>query len=259
MKNPKSEIRNPKQNFKQVLNFENLNLDIVSNFVLRASKFFKRFSPQKGQLLVEAVLAIALLGILAGIIGMAVNVSTQSNKASGKKTVATALAQEAIEAVRAIKDNNETTGRGWNKIFIPSDGKGAAKHYYPQIVSNKWQLTFGEETVQKDGVNYTRYLYIDNVCRDARNGGGDIAATGSCNLTTNWDDPSTQYVRITMTASGIPDVVVDEYLTRAKNEVKVWDTDTEFKASGSACSNTKVLNGPGAGADVELSAIGGGC
>src|SRR3989344_2634065 len=169
-----------------------------------------KIQDMRGQLLVEAVLAIALLGVLAGIIGMAVNVSTQSNKASGKRSVAVALAQEAIEAVRAIKDNNEPTGRGWNRIFIPSDGKGAAKHYYPQIVSNKWQLTFGEETVQKDGVDYTRYLYIDNVCRDARNGGGDIVAVGACNQTTNWNDYSTQYIRVIVQASGISAIMVEE-------------------------------------------------
>ena len=223
-----------------------------------------KFQDYRGQLLVEAVLAIALLGVLAGIIGMAVNVSTQSNKASGKRSVAVALAQEAVEAVRAIKDNNEPTGRGWNRIFIPSDGKGAAKHYYPQIVSNKWQLTFGEETIQKDGVDYTRYLYIDNVCRDEKNGGGNIVAIGSCNETTNWDDRSTQFVQVTVTAGGISDIIVEEYLTRAKNEVKVWNTDDNddpntgvgFKSTGASCTNTKIT-GSGAGASVELGS--GGC
>ncbi|TAN58529.1 type II secretion system protein [Patescibacteria group bacterium] len=218
-----------------------------------------------GQLLVEAVLAIALLGILAGIIGMAVNVSTQTNKASGKKTVAVALAQEAIEAVRAIKDNNETTGRGWNKIY--EKNKGSGNTYYPANTvplcgSAIWCLVSGSEEIVKDGVTYTRSLYIDNVCRDAKNGGGDITATGACNETTNFNDPSTQYVRVTVTASGISDIIVEEYLTRAKNETKVWDSDdtipeTTFK-TGATCSSTKVT-GSGTSALIELSSVGGGC
>jgi len=207
-----------------------------------------------GQLLVEAVLAIALLGVLAGIIGMAVNVSTQSNKASGKKTVAVALAQEAIEAVRAIRDNNETTGRGWNKIY--ENNKGSGNIYYPANIvplcgSAIWCLVSGSEEIIKDGVTYTRSLYIDNVCRDEKNGGGNIVAIGSCNETTNWDDRSTQFVQVTVTAGGISDIIVEEYLTRAKNEVKVWDIHGEF--TGGTCSSTKVT---GTG-EVELGS--GGC
>ena len=213
-----------------------------------------KIQDMRGQLLVEAVLAIALLGILAGIIGMAVNVSTQSNKASGKKTVAVDLAQEAIEAVRAIRDNNETTGRGWNRIY--EKNKGSGNTYYPANTvplcgSAIWCLVSGSEEIIKDGVTYTRSLYINNVCRDARNGGGDIVAVGACNQTTNWDDYSTQYVRVTVTAGGISDIIVEEYLTRAKNEVKVWDTQGEF--TGGTCSSTKVT---GTG-EVELGS--GGC
>ena len=214
----------------------------------------------RGQLLVEAVLAIALLGILAGIIGMAVNVSTQSNKASGKKTVAVALAQEAIEAVRAIRDNNKTTGRGWNRIYLPPDGsgdkdasKGDGNLYYIGQSANEWILSTdtANRDIVKDGVTYDRSVVINNVCRDARNGGGDIVAVGACNQTTNWDDYSTQYIKVIVQASGISDIIVEEYLTRAKNEVKVWDTQGEF--TGGTCSSTKVT---GTG-EVELGS--GGC
>lgn len=211
--------------------------------------FLRERTKVRGQLLVEAVLVIALLGVLAGIIGMAVNVSTQTNKASGKKSVAVSLAQEVMETVRAIRDNNDTDGRGWNRIY--EKNKGSSNYYYPQIVSNAWQLTSGSETVTKDGVDYTRFIYIENVCRDAKNGGGNIAAMGTCNGTTNWDDPSTQYIRVAVQASGINDIIIEEYLTRAKNEAKVWDTQGEF--TGGTCSNTKVT---GTG-EVELGS--GGC
>lgn len=214
-----------------------------------------KFQDRRGQLLVEAILAIALLGVLAGIVGMAVNVSTQSNKASGKKTVAVALAQEAIEAVRAIRDNNETTGRGWNRIY--EKNKGSGNIYYPANTvplcgSAIWCLVSGSEEIIKDGVTYTRSLYIENVCRDAPNGGGNIVGVevaGSCNP--NYSDPSTQYVKVTVTASGISGIILEEYLTRAKNEAKVWDTQGEF--TGGTCSSTKVI---GTG-EVELGS--GGC
>lgn len=195
----------------------------------------------RGQLLVEAVLAIALLGVLAGIIGMAVTTSTQTNKASGKKTVATALAQEALEALRAIKDNNETTGRGWNKIYELTEGS----NYKTIKPSNKWELQSGIETITADGVDYSRKVVFDmDIPRDLPNGGGNINAAGSA-------DKSTVKATITVQASGISDIIVEEYLTRAKNEAKAWDTQGEF--TGGTCSSTKVT---GTG-EVELGS--GGC
>ena len=212
---------------------------------------------QRGQLLVEAILAIALVGILAGIIGATVNVSTQSNKAASKRSVAAQLAQESLEALRAIRDTNETTGRGWNKIFIPSNGKGSANLYDPEILANVWVLSSVSapgRTIAKDGVDFIRSLYIENVCRDARNGGGDIVSTGTCNESSNFNDPSTQFIKVTVTASGIPDIIVDEYLTRAKNEIEAWDTKLKFE-TGATCTSTHVNDSTGF---VELKS-GSGC
>ncbi|HLD61922.1 MAG TPA: type II secretion system protein [Patescibacteria group bacterium] len=254
MKNSKSEYRNPKQylnsNIQKPKSFWKFgfgNSEFVSCFVFRALNFYGEFRSQSGQLLVEAVLAIALLGVLAGIIGMAVNVSTQSNKASGKKTVAVALAQEAIEAVRAIRDNNETTGRGWNKIYEKTEG--AEYHVDNTTVAGKWTIQNNAEIITVDGVDYDRKIVFDmDIPRDLPNGGGNINAAGSA-------DKSTIKATVTVTASGISAIIVEEYLTRAKNEVELWDTKAKFEAAGATCSSTHVNDSTGF---VELKS-GSGC
>src|SRR3989338_1191839 len=206
-----------------------------------------KFQDYRGQLLVEAVLAIALLGVLAGIIGMAVNVSTQSNKASGKRSVAVALAQEAVEAVRAIKDNNDTSSRGWNKIYELNEGTD----YKTVKPATLWvlQSESGGETITIDGVDYKRKINFDmDIPRDLPNGGGNINAAGTA-------DKSTIKATITVTASGISAIIVEEYLTRAKNEVELWDTKAKFEAAGATCSSTHVNDSTGF---VELKS-GSGC
>ena len=204
-----------------------------------------KIQDMRGQLLVEAVLAIALLGVLAGIIGMAVNVSTQSNKASGKRSVAVALTQEAVEAVRAIKDNNEPTGRGWNKIYELTEGS----NYKTVKPSNKWELQSGIETITVDGVDYFRKIVFDmDIPRDLPNGGGNINAAGTA-------DKSTIKATITATAGGVSGIIVGEYLTGEKNEVELWDTKAKFEAAGATCSSTHVNDSTGF---VELKS-GSGC
>lgn len=205
-----------------------------------------KFQDHRGQLLVEAILAIALLGVLAGIVGMAVNVSTQSNKASGKKTVAVALAQEAIEAVRAIRDNNETTGRGWNRIYELTEG--SEYHVDNTTVAGKWTIQDNAETIPVDGVDYLRKVVFDmDILRDLPNGGGNINVSGS-------PDKSTIKATVTVTASGISGIILEEYLTRAKNEVEAWDTKLKFE-TGATCTSTHVNDSTGF---VELKS-GSGC
>ncbi len=196
-----------------------------------------------GQLLVEAILAIALIGILAGIIGATVSVSSQANNSAGKRSKGMALAQEAVEAVRAIRDNNDTTSRGWNKLYGLTEGN----EYHPDNNggAGPWSMASSAETLSIDGVSYGRKIVFDkDVLRDQPNGGGNVNTSGT-------SDPSTIKAIVTVTASGIPDIIIEEYLVRSANDTKVWDTQADM--TGGTCSSTTVTSG----GNVELGS--GGC
>lgn len=204
---------------------------------------------QQGQLLMEALLAIAVIGILAGFVTTLVNISVKTNQISGKQSVALALAQEAVIAVRTIKETNDTVSRGWNKIYELVD----TVDYHPDNSGLAWALVSGSEEVVVEGVSYNRKINFDNTIeRDGVNGGGNINASGTA-------DPSTIKAVITVTAEGISGIILEEYITRAKNETKIWNSSDAddasvgdgFKSTGAVCADTAVI-GAGVDANVEL-------
>ena len=137
------------------------------------------FKTKKGMGLIEiiivsAVLSIGLLSIISFLI-----FSRGVTFEAGRKTVAVSLAEEGIEAVRSIRDEN------WSSV-------SASGTYYPVISGNKWILT----VTDPGPINnlYTRVVIIEGVSRDAND---DISGLGSL-------DPDTKKLtsRISWTESG---------------------------------------------------------
>ena len=137
------------------------------------------FKTKKGMGLIEiiivsAVLSIGLLSIISFLI-----FSRGVTFEAGRKTVAVSLAEEGIEAVRSIRDEN------WSAV-------SASGTYYPVISGNKWILT----VTDPGPINnlYTRVVIIEGVSRDAND---DISGSGSL-------DPDTKKLtsRISWTESG---------------------------------------------------------
>lgn len=177
----------------------------------------------KGQILSELLIAIAIGTFLAAIGAQLVAVSLNASKSSEERSQGVGLAQEGMESARAILRGNDATSQGWNRIYFPPDGtgnasssKGNANPYYPQIVSNIWQLTSGIENISLSGKTYARKILIENVCRN--NTGGAIAGVSPCNPGTTTDDPATQKITVIVSKTDMPDVILSAYFTRYFNE-----------------------------------------
>lgn len=168
---------------------------------------------QKGQLLIELLIAITIAALIAGAISGLFFVNFRSSQSSENKNSALLLAQEAMEAIDSIKNNS------WHKIYLPPDGTGDANNdkgvpYYIYNDGSIWKIAKVISSTDDDIVInetvYSRSLYIYNASRDNN---GNITEIGGS------DDPSTQKIKVVVSYEGGKDVILEEYLTRWKNEV----------------------------------------
>lgn len=133
-------------------------------------------SNQKGQSLIEVLLASALLIILMPAIFAGI-LSTREGRAQRKQRInASYLLKETQEEVRIIRE------RGW--ALFASNGT-----YHPERDGNTWTLAAGPETTS----GLTRQLVISDVYRDET---GQISESGtldpstkSVELTVSWNEP----------------------------------------------------------------------
>lgn len=156
---------------------------------------------QKGQVLFEILLAVA---VLVGVVAVSVQlsqVSLQSAKVAGDRTQATNLAREGFEAARAISAEN------WVNFYTITKGS----QYHPEVQSGKWVLISGSESLVVGGETYTRYLVVDNVSRDPST--RDIES----NYNSADDDPSTQKITVTVEKYDTPTISYSQYISRWKN------------------------------------------
>lgn len=111
MINMKSEIRSAKSETISKFEFKDSNLSRISNFEFRASM-------QKGFTIVETLVAIAILMIaIAGPLTIA-NQALGVAVGARNQMIAANLAQETVEYVKNVKDNNLASGNFW-LAFIP--------------------------------------------------------------------------------------------------------------------------------------------
>lgn len=182
------------------------------------SRYRRRKSAQ-GQILIEALIAIAILAVVAGLGTQLVTISMQSIASSKTRGASMRMAQEGIEAVRAIAYGNDNQSQGWNKIYRPPDGTGdpvSSKQgivYHPVLGGTppRWSLMSGIESVTVDGEMYERSIMIENVSRDT------LGAIESSYTPAN-DDPSTQNIIVRVTKQNAPETEIAVYLTRFFNE-----------------------------------------
>ncbi|OGI63102.1 hypothetical protein A2818_01665 [Candidatus Nomurabacteria bacterium RIFCSPHIGHO2_01_FULL_40_12] len=179
---------------------------------------FRKIKTQKGALLLELLIVISLVAVILSVGTNAVFLSLRSNKIGGERDVANALASEVLEAVRAATEEN------WQNIYglIKS-----SQHYQIATSSGKWVLNTGDEAISLNGIDYTRYVTIDNVSRD------DTTRSVQNSYVSADDDPGTQKVTVTVSWSDGNPVVLYEYFFRWKNKV---------------CNQTSWTGGVGSGA-----------
>lgn len=156
----------------------------------------------RGVILVELMLALAILAIIGGLITMTFYAGQRSGRAALKRTQAVQLAQEAIDAAKSVAEEDYIT------LYNLTKGS----NYYPAVSAGKWTLTAGTESIELDGDTFTRAIVIDNVSRD---GSGNIESSYNASN----DDPSTQKMTSTVSVTGQTDVVLKNYYTRWRNTV----------------------------------------
>lgn len=180
--------------------------------------FANKNSGEKGALLLELLVVISLLAIILSVGSQAMLVSMQSGKVSGERDVATALANEALEAVRGVTEEK------WQNIYNLTK---SSQHYQATSTapSGKWSLTTGDEAVVLNGTTYTRYLIIENVLRDTTSRA--IVTSGG------EDDPSTQKITVTVLWPNADAVTISDYFFRWRNRT---------------CNQTSWAGGAGSGA-----------
>lgn len=176
-----------------------------------------------GQILTEIIVAVLVVGILIGLSAQLLNVSLYSLKGSGDRQISTRLAEEIFEGLQAVIFSNTSSTQGWNKIYLPPDGTGDAYNskgknnpYYLIILDNTWQIASGTETITLEDKNYTRYFYIENVCRDEVN--GNISTTTIPCPSGTWEDPGTQKITAVVIPQDQSPFVFSQYFSRLLNE-----------------------------------------
>ena len=160
----------------------------------------------KGSLLLELLISMSILIVIILVGTNAVFLSMKSNEAARERDVVTTLANESLEAVQAVAEEN------WQDIYsLVKD----SQHYYPMLSRSKWILTTtpANETVVFNGKNYKRYVVISNASRnnDSRNI-QDV-------YNSSFDDPSTQKISATVTSPGGYTITAYRYFFQWKNKI----------------------------------------
>lgn len=176
----------------------------------------KKFLNQRGQILIETLLAILIAAIIIGAVASLVVVSMRSSQSSGNKGDAISLAQEGIEALGAVADSD------WHDLYLPPDGAGSAANkgesypYYIYKNGSSWSLSSNaaNRDIVINGVTYSRTIYIYNVNRNTA-GDREIVAVGGA------EDPSTQKVKVVISHPSGQDTALSQYFTRWKNNASV--------------------------------------
>lgn len=104
----------------------------------------------RGQGMLEMIIALGI--IVSGVAGTLSLVSGSLNASNESQTrvVATGLAREAMEAVRAMRDTNWRAGRAWNADLV---GPGNVRTAVPVLqveTQQGWTLNFGAGAMTDD-------------------------------------------------------------------------------------------------------------
>ena len=185
---------------------------------IQHSKFnIPHSSRSRGALLLELLIVTSILAVILSIGSQAVYVSMQSGKTSGESDTAMGLAGEALEQARAVADEK------WQNIYDLTRG---SQYHFVQS-GNKWATSTGSELIPLNTGSFTRYVVVQNICRDTTAGVRNITGitdtdgtATTCTTSTGAFDPSTQKVTVTVSwqGSGSP-VTISDYFIRWRNKV----------------------------------------
>jgi type II secretory pathway pseudopilin PulG len=158
----------------------------------------------KGQLLLEILVVVAVMSTIIGLGSQMIIVSMRSSKSANERNVAMGLMEETFETTKII------AAEKWQNIYDTS--KGSANHYHSTSTNGKWILAAGDASTTINGLIYTGYFITDNVSRDSNK---EIEST----YNSSNDDPSTQKITAYVSWTNGETVTYEEYITRWRNKV----------------------------------------
>src|SRR3989344_113114 len=167
----------------------------------------------KGQSLIEIIIAITIGGMIIGISSGAIVVTLRVNMESRATRITATLIQELSDNIRAF------TKSDWHSLYT-TDPKGSTNPYYLQTGSPTFQIMAGVENSITNNLNFQRRFYVENVCRST-DSLKTLENVAPCALITQQEDPSTQ--KITVAVDWLRDATALKttrsifYVTRTKN------------------------------------------
>ncbi len=180
---------------------------------------YKIKNSQNGQSLIELLTGVAVVSIfLLGAVLVIVSI-LRIGRTNLDNQTAQDISAEILDNVRAISTSN------WQNIY--GLGKGSSSKYYVTSTINGLTIASGTELLTIDNIAYTRYFFVENICRsDSGSGGvGDILdASISSTCVSGTEDPSTQRVtaKVNWLSSGdnesIGDKTLAEIMTHFNNQ-----------------------------------------
>ena len=112
----------------------------------------------KGFLLIEILIAIALAAIFLPAIGLILSFGLNAASGGDKNLTANGLAQEGMEAIYYLKSQNDVN---WDWSSTPVNTDPTIKEYYqPKQVGGVWQLESKTTTPTVTKDPYTRKIEI---------------------------------------------------------------------------------------------------
>ncbi|MCA9371797.1 prepilin-type N-terminal cleavage/methylation domain-containing protein [Candidatus Woesebacteria bacterium] len=171
----------------------------------------------RGQTLIELLLAIALMAAIMPALATALITSREAKPQNERRTQAYQLMREEVEAIKIIKD------AGWSGV--QTNGI-----YHPEIAGSTWALVAGDETI--NGV--TRNIVISDVYRDQN----QVITQTEGTL-----DPSTKLITLNLswTQPIANNISSSLYITRFNdNAVYIQTTENDF--STGTLDNVAITN-----------------
>ncbi len=156
-------------------------------------------SKTSGFSLVELLISISIAAIILVGMAQAVVIAVDTTERGRRATEAANLAEEGIEALRAMRDDS------WSSNIQPL-ANGAS--YYPVISGDSWTITASDPGLIAG--RYTRKVELSEVYRDADD---DISASGSL-------DPKSRGVTVTvewLEGDDTASLILETYITNFLN------------------------------------------
>ena len=213
----------------------------------------RRAGSQRGQSMLEILIVIALVVTLATLGAELIVTSLRSNKITSERDVGLRTAEEMFEGISAAATED------FENVYNLT--KGTTQHRVVQVeMSGKWVIQVGTQDVSLNGITYTRYFTVQNICRHATT--RDIIGItesdgGATTCTTGEHDPSTQRITAFVEWSSGETLTSYEYISRWRNQLCKQTTWSTVGSGPDACPTTEYESStnvtfPDMGASIQL-------